>query len=74
MNASDLIKGAATLATGAMAYDVAIDAMDDDGLETVENIAAIGVGLVGGAFAGKLIGSAMDATGASDAIDEFFSF
>jgi hypothetical protein len=74
MKASDLVKGAATIATGAVAYDVATDAMDDDGLETVENIAAMGVGLVGGAFAGKLIGSAMDSTGISNAIDDIFSF
>lgn len=69
MKSSDIAKLAASIATGYITYEAAINLLDNDG--DVSLLDSLIAGGVAGA-AGGIVGGLMDATGASDLVDGIF--
>lgn len=70
MQASDILKLAASVAAGSLTYEAAAESLSSDGDRSVlDSILAGGAGLA----AGGLVGGLLDATGISGIVDDIFN-
>ena len=70
MKASDIAKLAASIAAGSITYEAARDSLDPEHHSLLDAAIAAGAGAV----AGSVAAAALDATGASDLIDDATDF